>query len=625
MKKKKNLSYRAMVARAVALGLGLWLMITGVLTWAVAEDMFRQIDMMTELWVKRMSTGRDIVKPDRYAGLPGAMEAELIENLGHPYVYFRLDSLFPFVLDQRPQFISSHDWLWGKWDLVHGYDFSVVYYDENAEVLMTSGNRMTFTYIDEESWTASAFEPQGVAWVDLDAIPDAANIMEGYLGNYYISMIHADEFLPVIRLTGWFEGSEFHPVTLERGWYTGSPSAGRDIRNMRIYDQRGKVDWETLLTAPADPSQKLVTLYGWNVGGSSGYQHKPVQINDKEYQNLTELCLSEGVDRQQWRGLWQSVTTARTRGEDGYGKFGYSLTVRCYPLQYAMLRLIPTYLVTLAVMVLIVLVVIWLIRRNVIDPLEARVGDTRKELSQVQSEKQSLNTALENAKALDLERKQLISNITHELKTPLAVIHGYAEGLQTGIAPEKQEQYIQIILSETERMDALVMQMLELSRLEAGKVKLNMEVFSLSGMIRSVAEKFLPLMEEKQLNLRLELEDDTDMYGDINRMEQVIANYMSNAVKYTPEGGQILIKVTQSKHGIFFGITNTASHLPDEVLNRVYDSFYRQDTSRTEKNTGLGLAIVKGIMTLHGYQCYVINSLLDGQEAVEFGFFPQSQ
>jgi signal transduction histidine kinase len=241
-------------------------------------------------------------------------------------------------------------------------------------------------------------------------------------------------------------------------------------------------------------------------------------------------------------------------------------------------------------------------------------------LLEAQAEISRLNTALDYARHAEEYRKQLISNITHELKTPLAVVHSYTEGLQSEIAPEKKERYLQVILDEAERMDGMVMQMLELSRLEAGRVKLKMEYFDLGAVIRDVAERFEPLMAEKELKLRLELGGQEQMNGDEGRIEQVITNFMSNAVKYSTPGGEILVKAVFGKLGLYFSITNNAKHLSEEGLQKVFDSFYREDAARTEKSTGLGLAIVKNIMNLHGFRCYVNNTMLNDQPAVEFGF-----
>jgi signal transduction histidine kinase len=329
--------------------------------------------------------------------------------------------------------------------------------------------------------------------------------------------------------------------------------------------------------------------------------------------------------------------------------------VTCQPLTYCVLQLIPFYCVTALAAALVTGICLWILKAWLLDPLheQAEIVETllppmtQEQWSRVRldgfrwaepatarsqtirlqallasdkAEITRLQTALDYARDAEQNRKQLISNITHELKTPLAVIHSYAQGLQSGIAADKKEHYVQVILDEAERMDAMVLQMLELSRLEAGRVKLKVESFSFSDLIRYVAEKFQPLLEARNLTIRLEMEEPLTINASESRLEQVLTNFISNAVRYTPSGGQILIRGDSTDKEAFFSITNTAPHLSQEGLEKVFDSFYREDASRSEKSTGLGLAIVKGIISLHSGECYVNNTELDGESAVNFSF-----
>jgi signal transduction histidine kinase len=335
--------------------------------------------------------------------------------------------------------------------------------------------------------------------------------------------------------------------------------------------------------------------------------------------------------------------------------FYYCTVVTCQPLTYCVLQLIPFYCVTALAAALVTGICLWILKAWLLDPLheQAEIVETllppmtQEQWSRVRldgfrwaepatarsqtirlqallasdkAEITRLQTALDYAKDAEQNRKQLISNITHELKTPLAVIHSYAQGLQSGIAADKKEHYVQVILDEAERMDAMVLQMLELSRLEAGRVKLKVESFSFSDLIRYVAEKFQPLLEARNLTIRLEMEEPLTINASESRLEQVLTNFISNAVRYTPSGGQILIRGDSTDKEAFFSITNTAPHLSQEGLEKVFDSFYREDASRSEKSTGLGLAIVKGIISLHSGECYVNNTELDGESAVNFSF-----
>ena len=319
--------------------------------------------------------------------------------------------------------------------------------------------------------------------------------------------------------------------------------------------------------------------------------------------------------------------------------------MRCWPLQYAAFRLIPAYLVSFAVTVLLLFLLLWSIRRNLTKPM-AELADkirrnayiepdadwvepralqeyyetTRQTLHENSMQIAQLNTALEYARNAEESRRQLVSNITHELKTPLAVIHSYAEGLQAGIAGEKREQYLNVILEEAEKMDAMVLQMLDLSRLEAGRVRLRSDSFSLLELTRRVAEKLEPLALAKELEISYGLAQDFTVTADESRMEQVITNLLSNAIKYSPVGGGIRIELFSHMGKAHFRIENQAEHLSDEALKKVWDSFYRADPSRTEPGTGLGLTIVKTIVELHRGSCSVSNITADGVTGVQFGF-----
>ncbi len=643
--KKRKTSYQSIALRIISLALCMWLCIVGTMTWTVSEDMFRQVKSATLDWTRRGYPNR-VTGEEELDALPGSMEQAMISRLWQPYYVLDVDRLFPFVLPQKPHVITSNDWIWGKWDLLFGCDFSVIYFDENGAPIMTSGNRMTFTYSDAESWQAKEPKAKGLAWVDLDAI-GAAEAMKPYMGDHYAHLHDARTFLPVVRLTGWFEDNEFHPTSLDRGWYykpweIGSPL---DETKYSVLDKREKLKWETIVTAPAPQGQELTTIYGWDVDGHMGDYQKPVSMNGVKYPSITALRLATDDDYFEARGLLESVISATVSREDVHGKYSYSLTVRCKPLQYAVLRLIPAYLVSALLVAVAVWLILWRIRRNLTNPLERLTSaiahdgaiypaarwaepyeleswcsDTRQALAQERTEVTRLNTALDYARDAEEYRKRLISDLTHELKTPLAVIHSYAEGLQSDIAPEKKGQYVQVILEETERMDGMVLQMLELSRLESGQVKLQVENFSLRALTEYVAQKFEPLLAEKSLTLELNMEGDVPMNGDEARMEQVITNFMSNAVKYSPPGGHIYIRAFSGQQDVYFTITNTAKHLSAEGLQKVFDSFYREDTARTEKSTGLGLTIVKRILSLHRGECYVNNTVLHDQPAVEFGF-----
>ena len=206
--------------------------------------------------------------------------------------------------------------------------------------------------------------------------------------------------------------------------------------------------------------------------------------------------------------------------------------------------------------------------------------------------------------------------MAHELKTPLAVIHSYAEGLREHIAEDKRDRYTEVILAETERMDTMVLELLDLSRLEAGKVKLALDEFSLEDLTRTILERFEPRMAEKHLQLTITAKGTTHITADEARLGQVITNFAANAVKYTPAGGSIHIRMERSGGKQWFLMENTSAPLADEVLENIWDSFYQADNARRDSGVGLGLAIARSIIGLHGGQRIARNTT----DGVEFGF-----
>ncbi len=227
-----------------------------------------------------------------------------------------------------------------------------------------------------------------------------------------------------------------------------------------------------------------------------------------------------------------------------------------------------------------------------------------------------LETALDYARTAEQDRRQMVSNIAHELKTPLAVIHSYAEGLKEHIAEDKRDRYLDVILAEAGRADAMVLQMLDLSRLEAGKVKIERTQFSLEAMAREIFGRLEVEARARGLELEFDFAGDVQVQADEARIAQVVENYATNAVKYAPEGGHITVSARRKSGTVRFAVENSGPPLPDEVLGKVWDSFYRADESRTGEGTGLGLAIARSIIELHGGACAARNTA----GGVEFSF-----
>lgn len=218
-------------------------------------------------------------------------------------------------------------------------------------------------------------------------------------------------------------------------------------------------------------------------------------------------------------------------------------------------------------------------------------------------------------------RKELVANISHELKTPLGIVKGFAEGLQDGVAADKRERYLGLIVNETDRMNALIMDMLELSKYEVKAVRLQVNRFSLTDLVREVANSFMQQLESKNLRLRVRQDGEKELYvqADRRRIEQVLLNLFSNAIRHAEEDSVVTIDMERTKGtAIRTIIENTGPPIAEEDLNRIWEQFYRAERSRDRKSggTGLGLAIVKHILELHGSHYEAANT----KHGVAFSF-----
>ena len=173
-----------------------------------------------------------------------------------------------------------------------------------------------------------------------------------------------------------------------------------------------------------------------------------------------------------------------------------------------------------------------------------------------------------------------------------------------------------VILSEAERSDAMVLEMLDFSRLEAGKIRLARDEFSLAALISAGLEKLEIQIEGKRLNVNLDFPEEFTIVADEQRIAQALGNLASNAVKYTPDGGSIDIKIDNDSQNCTVTFSNDSPGLTAGQLEKVWEPFYRADAARTEPGTGLGLAITRSIIQLHGGKCFAAAT----ESGVSFGF-----
>jgi len=224
-----------------------------------------------------------------------------------------------------------------------------------------------------------------------------------------------------------------------------------------------------------------------------------------------------------------------------------------------------------------------------------------------------LQDDIEKKIQIDEMRKEFLSNVSHELKTPLALIQGYAEGLQECINDdaESREFYCDVIIDEADKMNRMVKKLLTLNQLEFGNDQVVMERFNMTELITGVANSTKILREQKNIRLELENPEEAWVWGDEFKVEEVITNYMSNAINHAD--GEKVIRVFYT---CSVSVFNTGQPIPEEDLDKIWVKFYKVDKARTREygGSGIGLSIVKAIMDSLHQQCGVINH----EDGVEF-------
>ena len=202
-------------------------------------------------------------------------------------------------------------------------------------------------------------------------------------------------------------------------------------------------------------------------------------------------------------------------------------------------------------------------------------------------------------------RREFVANVSHELRTPLTNIKSYAETVIAAgdeLPPELHNNFMGVIVSEADRMTRIVQDLLTLSKIDYGKMEMNVSRFSFSKAVRSVYEAVALNAESHGHTLTFSCEENMpDVDGDRERIEQVIMNIVSNAIKYTPDGGKIAITAATSGRNVFVRISDNGIGIPEKDLPRLFERFYRVDKARSRESggTGLGLSIAKEILNQH--------------------------
>ncbi len=263
-------------------------------------------------------------------------------------------------------------------------------------------------------------------------------------------------------------------------------------------------------------------------------------------------------------------------------------------------------------------------KHNEIDELGEHMNEMSETLEKTISELKSANNQLlldiEKKTKIDEMRREFLSSVSHELKTPLALIQGYAEGLKECINEDAQSRdfYCEVIMDEADKMNKMVKKLLTLNQLESGNETISMERFDLTELICGVVNASGILLSQEGITITECPSEPMFVWADEFMIEEVVTNYLSNAIHYAQGEKQISIRYQKMDSCIRVSIFNTGIRIPEEDVDKIWSKFYKVDKARTREygGSGIGLSIVKAIMEAHHQECGVINH----ENGVEFWF-----
>lgn len=230
------------------------------------------------------------------------------------------------------------------------------------------------------------------------------------------------------------------------------------------------------------------------------------------------------------------------------------------------------------------------------------IGELNRALSEMAT---TLHTRWDSERDLEEKRQQFVSAASHDLKTPLALIGGYAEAIAQDISPEENARYLAAIEQETARMNGLVREMLDYTRLDRTDELKNRKTLNLTALVRDVLTEYAPLFEKRRLTA--DIADGVRIRGDETLLRRAVGCLLENAAKYSPENGRVSVRLTNARNDLLT-VENDCEPIPEDELPRLFEMFYRGDKARDRAGGhGLGLAILQKILALHGLTCKAEN------------------
>jgi len=247
-------------------------------------------------------------------------------------------------------------------------------------------------------------------------------------------------------------------------------------------------------------------------------------------------------------------------------------------------------------------------------------GKLQDNISNLKAANIELKKDIEHKIQIDELRTDFLSNVSHELKTPIALIQGYSEGLKEGISddPDSMNFYCDVIIDEANKMNNMVKKLLTLNQIEFGNEKLIMDRFDLTELISSIVNANEIRANQNDIKMKFEQTEPVYVWSDEYKIEEVITNYISNAINHCEFEKEIVIKTIKKENCVRVSVFNTGKNIPQEDIDNVWIKFYKVDKARTREygGNGIGLSIVKAILDSYDKECGVVNY----KNGVEFWF-----
>jgi signal transduction histidine kinase len=280
---------------------------------------------------------------------------------------------------------------------------------------------------------------------------------------------------------------------------------------------------------------------------------------------------------------------------------------------------VQSFTLTLGAAFIISLLVLWVLMKSLRSIIETvkkfSEGDLKEripirstgELAQLSvTVNKMADTILRNMdelKEVDKLRRDLIANISHDIRTPISIIHGYIETLNMKLGTldtHKQQEYLNTIIKSTERLKRIVNDLFELSKLESRQIKTKMDSFPMIDLLQDLSRKYMLMAQERNIDLEVELPSKMLLVtADIGLIERVLQNLVDNAMNHTPKNGEVKVKIEETDKLLNISVVNSGSGIAKDELPKIFDRYYRVENTNLTRGTGLGLAIVKNILEIH--------------------------